>query len=168
MKKLMIAASLALVPATAPAQMTPNSMTSPKDFVDTATASDRFEREAARIAQDQSSMPAVRAYAQAIHAAHARTSQELAGVAGQARVGCPDDRLSPGQQKMLAMLAAVPAADFDKVYLQQQAQAHADAKGLMEAYAAAGTQPLLRAAAAKTAPLITGHIAEVHRLQHAM
>lgn len=97
-----------------------------------------------------------------------QTSRELAMAAEQAGVGRPDDRLSPGQVKMLDALKSADRADFDKVYLQQQAQVHQDAKGLMESFAKAGKEQPLRMAAAKTAPLVQGHLAQVMRLQQAM
>jgi putative membrane protein len=66
---------------------------------------------------------------------------------------------------MLDLLQREQGADFDKLYLQQQHAVHVDALGLMRTYAAQGREPPLRAAAARAAPVVQGHLNQVKQLQ---
>jgi putative membrane protein len=164
----LLAAALLGAATPAAAQMMPNTMTTGRDFANTAASTDAYERAAARIAQESSRNPQVRMLAQMLEAAHTQSSKDLAMAADQAGVGRPKADLNPGQERMLEALRKAEGADFDKLYLQQQAQVHKEAKGLMETYARWGMEAPLRAAAAKTAPVVTQHLAQVTRLQHAM
>jgi putative membrane protein len=170
MKQILFAAigASVLCAAASAAQPMLNTATTGKDFANTAASTDRYEREAAKIAQQRARAPAVRELAMMFESAHTKTSTELAAAAEQAGVGRPSDKLNPGQDKMLEGLRKADAADFDKVYLQQQAQVHKDAKGLMDTFAAQGKEAPLKAAAAKTAPLIQDHLERITRLQHSI
>jgi putative membrane protein len=59
---------------------------------------------------------------------------------------------------MLADLRERRGRPFDRVYLDQQVSAHRDALMVMSAYAEGGANPVLRQAAATTAPLVRRHL----------
>lgn len=168
-KTLAIGAAIVGLCAPATAQMMmPNTAMTGKDFAMTAASADRYERESAQIAEQKGADPRVRSLAQMLDAAHTQSTKDLGMAAEEAGIGRLDGKLSPGQERMLDALRKSDPTDFDKLYLQQQAQVHTDAQGLMMTYAKIGAEAPLRAAAAKTAPMVTQHLAEVTRLQNAM
>ena len=169
MKHLTLAALLvAAVAPAANAQMTPtNAPVAAPDFLATAAASDEFERRSGRLAAERAQDAGVRAFGQQMVAAHTQSTQELGEAARAAGQRPPAPALNPGQEKMLRTLAEQQGPDFDKLYLQQQHEAHADALALMRTYAALGEVPPLRAAAGKTAPVVARHLAMVAGMQRA-
>jgi putative membrane protein len=146
----------------------PNTLAMGEDFATTAASSDHFEREAAKIAQERAQSAGVRDLAKMLETAHTQSTKELGMAAEQAGVSKPADKLNPGQKRMLEALEKADPQDFDKVYLQQQAQVHKDAQGLFETYAKVGKEAPLKSAATKLTPVIKEHLATVTRLQHAM
>jgi putative membrane protein len=65
---------------------------------------------------------------------------------------------------MLNNLRAAGDADFDLAYLHQQAAAHLEALTLHGGYADRGDNPVLKAAAAKTRPIVQHHLDELKRI----
>lgn len=149
-----------------PAPMPVNSLTMAPDFVETAAASDLFERESGELAQRKGQNPQVRQFGAQMAAEHTRMSQMLAAAAGQARQPAPRPKLSPGQRRMIEELERADGADFDKLYLQQQHQSHKDALGLMQSYARLGESPPLKSLAATGAPVVEGHLEMIKRMQN--
>jgi putative membrane protein len=143
----------------------PNTALTETDFVKTAATTDEYERQAGEIALRRTKKPQVHALAQQLVAAHTQTSQDLAAAAHEANLSSPTPALNPGQRRQLQELRDSDDADFDKLYLTQQAGAHQDALGLMKAYSAAGKNAVLVAAAKKTAQIVQQHLAEVMDLQ---
>jgi putative membrane protein len=164
---LMAAAGAAALAAPAKAQppMSPNTAAMGPDFVKTAAATDEYERQAGALAVQRSRMPQVREFARQMIAAHTKSSQDLGAAARSAGIQPPPAQLNPGQQRLLQELRDAPPADFDKIYLQQQHEAHADAMGLMKTYAMVGKEPPLRMAAAKTEPVVRQHLTMVVSMQ---
>jgi putative membrane protein len=143
----------------------PNTAAMAQDFLKTAAATDEYERQAGRIAAMKGQNPGVKAFGRMMQADHSRLTQELARAAREAGQRPPAPVLNPGYRKMLDQLQREQGADFDKLYLQQQHAVHVDALGLMRTYAAQGREPPLRAAAARAAPVIQGHLNQVKQLQ---
>ncbi|GBU17187.1 MULTISPECIES: DUF4142 domain-containing protein [Methylobacterium] len=72
---------------------------------------------------------------------------------------------SPEQQQMLAELSAAPAgARFDRLYVQQQLQAHQMTISMTQAYASTGPNPALRTYAQQALPVLQDHYAMAQRL----
>ena len=157
-----------LAPLPLSAQMTPNTTTTAPDFLKTAAASDEFEGRSGRLAAERAASPQIKAFGEQMVAAHTQTTRDLGEAARAAGQRAPAPDLDPGQEKMLAMLGTVQGPDFDKLYLQQQHETHKDALGLMQTYAQVGREPPLRAAAAKTAPMVAQHLAIIAAMQVAM
>lgn len=70
----------------------------------------------------------------------------------------------PAQAEMVAQLKAASGAAGDKAYVTEQKQAHDQALALHQSYAAAGTAPPLRAAAAKIVQVVQTHINMLTRM----
>ena len=141
----------------------------PAMFVDNASQSDMLEIESAKLALKRSKSPGVKKYAQAMIAAHTRTSAELkkivaGGTTGDAKLA---DKLDNRRQGLVDNLEHASADDFDPRYVDQQAASHREASELMKTYAKVGTNDALKAFAAKTAPAVDEHLAMVKALDHA-
>ncbi|MGU3536256.1 DUF4142 domain-containing protein [Methylobacterium sp. A54F] len=72
---------------------------------------------------------------------------------------------NPQQQAMLAELSATPpGARFDRLYVQQQLQAHQMTIGMTQAYAQGGPNPALRTYAQQALPVLEQHYTMAQRL----
>ncbi|GJD36515.1 DUF4142 domain-containing protein [Methylobacterium aerolatum] len=73
------------------------------------------------------------------------------------------------QQAMLAELQAAPAgARFDRLYVQQQLQAHQMVIGMTQAYAQGGPNPALRTYAQQALPSLEHHYSMLQRMPRSM
>lgn len=169
---LLLAAAAAVLASAAQAQprmseaMVANTAAMAPDFVETAAASDLFERESGELAAAKGMSPEVKTFGRQMIADHTRMSEMLAQAARQSGQPAPASRLSPGQQRQLADLKTMEGADFDKAYLQQQHAAHKDALGLMTTYARQGEAPALKSLAAEGVPIVQGHLDMIKRMQN--
>jgi putative membrane protein len=143
----------------------PNAALTATDFVMAAASTDEFERQSARIATQRATDPNVRKLAEQLAADHAKTSAELAAAAARAGVPAPVPKLHPGQERAIEQLRQAMPEDFDKIYLQQQAEVHRDAVGLLKTYATVGDSQPLVAAAEKARPLVERHLWKVFGIQ---
>jgi predicted outer membrane protein len=76
---------------------------------------------------------------------------------------------SPEQQAMLAELSAAPAGPrFDRLYANQQLQAHQMSIAMTQAYAQSGPNPALRNYAQQALPALQMHFQQAQRLPGAM
>ena len=68
---------------------------------------------------------------------------------------------------MMVDLEGARGSGFDKMYMDQQVEAHQEALGVMQGYAQSGPgwQDRIRDAAAKTAPLVKQHLDMAKALQ---
>jgi putative membrane protein len=149
-----------------PADDPPNTAMTSTDFVMVAAGSDEFERQSGQLAVARAQNASVRSLAQRLVADHTETSKGLAAAAAAAGVPAPQPKLHPGQQRALQHLKDALPDDFDKVYLQQQAEAHKEALGLLGTYAEVGDKQPLRMAASNTRPIVQGHLQRIYSLQH--
>jgi len=139
-------------------EMTADTST-PQGFVDAASASDMFEIESARVAQEKTQDQAVRDYAQMMIDDHTTSTQNLEQAAGQAEGGVNvSPRLMPAQEQQLTELRGATAEEFDALYKQQQVAAHEQALNLMQTYSQSGTAEPLQTHATQTAPIIERHL----------
>jgi len=125
-------------------------------FASNAAQSDMYEIQAARIAEQKAKSPDVKKFAQEMVSDHTKLSNEMKPLITKAGQTPPAD-LDQRRKGMLDNLKATPAADFDKAYMDQQVAAHSEALTLMKGYADNGSDPGLKAAAAKAVPTIQKH-----------
>lgn len=127
-----------------------------RDFVAKAGAGDMAElKEAAMMTTSTNSD--VAAFAKQMTVDHTK-STEMVKAAAKADGVVATPVMSAKQQADLAALSASKGAARDSLYITQQKAAHADALALMQGYAVSGKAPHLKAAAAKIAPVVQGHI----------
>lgn len=129
------------------------------EFVPAAAMSDMYEIEAGKIAQARAKRADVKAFGKMMVEAHTKTSTDLKKVLADNKIDiAPPAALDDRRNGMLNNLKAAGDADFDLAYLHQQAAAHLEALTLMGNYADHGDNPALKAAAAKTKPVVQAHL----------
>jgi len=167
-QKMLFAGAAALMLATA-AQAQPvngGHGDATMDFVTKAAQSDAFERQEGRLAEHRTHSSMVRTFAAEMVSAHTMTTKGLKMAIRQAHMAPPPPPMLTGDQmRMMADLKAAHGRNFDKIYVDQQVQAHQDALGAMQSYAQNGAPGPIRDAAAKTAPLVQHHLEMAKELQ---
>ncbi len=137
----------------------------PADYVARAGASDTFEIQEARLAQRRSHDPRVLAFARDMVRDHTRSTAMVVAAATRSMGHAPSPAMLEAHQRDdLRDLRSAAPRDFDRVYATQQAAAHKDALDLHRDYAANGTDPQLRRAAAAIRPVVERHLAMADRL----
>jgi len=148
--------------ATAAATPSPTAMAA-QAFVDTAAASDMYEVEAGKLAQEMGTSQAVKDFGAMMETDHTKSSSDLKAAAAQASGVAVNPQLTTRQQSDLEALRN--AGDtFDSRYKLQQVAAHEAALSLLQTYAAGGDAASLKDFAGKTAPVVEGHLAKAREL----
>jgi putative membrane protein len=135
------------------------------DFVQQAAMSDMYEVEAGKIADAKGQSDAVKQFGQHMVEAHAQTTAELKGVVEAQKINVTlPTALDEKHQRLIEDLNAAHEPDFDKTYAKQQVSAHEKAVDLFSQYADKGDDPVLKAFAAKTLPVIKQHLEDAKKL----
>lgn len=136
-----------------------SNVTAAPDFVAKAAAGDRFEVDAAKLALSRSTNKDVTEFASQMVAAHAQTTADIKRAIREAGIDiAPPASLPADLQRKLDDLAKVNAADFDKMFMGSQVDAHQDALNLMQRYAQDGDVAQIKRFAADTAPMVQRHL----------
>ena len=162
-----VASALALATSVGATLPMPSDAAAPRQaqpFLFKAGAGDIFEIITSQTALKMSSNPNIRAFASMLIADHTQTTNNALATATAAGVMPPPPELSPMQKNMVSELKAAAPADFDRVFLAQQLAAHQQALALMQGYASQGDVAPLRDVAARTVPIVQGHIAQVQQM----
>lgn len=133
-------------------------------FVTNAAISDMYEIQAGQIAQKKGQSAGVKDFGKVMvsdHTAMSNAMKPLITAAGKTPPAGLDER----RKGLIDNLNAAPAADFDRVYLDQQEAAHTEALTLMQGYADNGDDAGLKKAAAGAAPKIQSHLDHVKQLK---
>lgn len=136
------------------------------DFANNAAASDQFEIKSSQLAATKSGSAGVKTFAAMMIEDHLKATADLKTAAAQAKPAVtPAPALNAEQQANLDSLDKTPkGAAFDKMYAQFQVAGHENALALLQGYAARGDDPMLKSFAAKTAPVVQGHLAQAQGL----
>jgi putative membrane protein len=128
-------------------------------FVHNAARSDMYEVRAGELAKQRATSPQIKQFADEMVRAHTKTTAALKEALAKsgAKVQAPTE-LDQRRKGLLSNLQASSGAEFDKRYVAQQIAAHQEALDLMKGYADHGDNPVLKEAAAKTAPLVAEHL----------
>jgi putative membrane protein len=140
---------------------TPDTRT-PQGFVDTMAASDLFEIEAGRIAQELGESEAVKDFGAMMVRDHTASSDKLRAAVADAGLAVAPE-LTALQQGRLEQLRGA-GENFDAMYAQQQVNAHEAALSLLRTQAESGTLVPLKAFAAEAATAVEGHLARAREL----
>lgn len=140
------------------------------EYVRKAAQSDEFELAEAHLAMHRSQNPRIQRFAQRMITDHTKSTMMIKmAVHRSGMPPAPPPPLSPEQEQMLASLrSAPPGPEFDRMYLDQQVQAHQMALGVHQAYANGGMDPALRHAARMIVPVVQSHLGMVQMMQSHM
>jgi putative membrane protein len=131
-----------------------------QSFANTMAASDMFEIESAKVAQDKATAPELKKFAAQMIKDHTASTAKLKTAAASANV-TPAPALTGEQTANLAALRAASGTEFDTLYKQQQAAAHQQALANLQGYASNGDAPALKTFASNTAKVVEMHLKEV-------
>jgi putative membrane protein len=140
----------------------------PQEFAQSAAQSDGYELSAAQDALAQSRSPQVRMFAEQMLADHARTAQALRDAAVASGLAPPQPHVGGDQMRFLASLQSLRGTEFDREYARQQVLAHASTLTTMRSYAATGSDPNLRRAAAFAMPIVEHHLLMARQMKEAL
>lgn len=133
-----------------------------QQFADTAAASDMFEIESSKLAQDKGTSDAVKEFAAMMVKDHTNSTAKLKDAAGKAEPAItPNPAMNAEQNANLEALRAASGAEFDTLYKQQQMMAHKKALAALQGYAANGDVPTLKTFASDTSKVVEGHLKHV-------
>ena len=137
-------------------------------FVRAAAASDLYEMEASRLAEQRSQNTEVKRFAQHMLRDHGKTTGELKGMLPQLQ-GVSAQQMATSldrqHQALLEQLQGVQGAEFDRAFVRQQVQSHQAAVDLFRAYAQSGDDARLKQWATQTLPSLEEHLLEAQRMQ---
>lgn len=137
--------------------------TDAQGFVDKASASDMFEIEAGKLAQSMGKSQAVKDFGAMMVKDHTKSSSDLKTAAATASGVTVSPKLSAMQQSNLDALKKA-GDNFDATYKAQQVEAHEQALSLLQGFSRNGDNEALKGFAAKTAPVVEGHLAKARTL----
>ncbi len=139
-------------------------------FVRAAAASDLYEMEASRLAEQRAQSAEVKRFAQRMLGDHEKTTGELKAMLPQLQGVSAQQmptRLDQQHQALLQQLQGAQGAEFDRLYAQQQVQSHQAAVDLFRAYSQSGDDEQLKRWASQTLPALEEHLREAQQLQRA-
>ncbi len=149
----------------------PEGVSSPQDAVTTtfyipqAAISDMYEIEAGEMALARGRDERVKAFARQMIEDHRKSSAKLRQFVADnpVNIAIPQN-IDARRKAMLSNLQSAADAEFDAVYIGQQAAAHDEAFNLHSSYANKGDYPALKQLAAAMVPVITHHREEAKAL----
>jgi putative membrane protein len=138
-------------------------------FVTQAATSDMYEIQAAKLAEQKSTNPAVKKFAARMIKDHTASSDKLKALLAKGGINAtlPSD-LDERRKGMLDNLAKAKPADFDKMYVDQQVSAHDEAVTLLKGFIDHGDNDALKSFATSILPTVQEHQAMAKQLQASM
>lgn len=136
------------------------------DFASTIAASDMYEIAAGKLAQSMATMEECKKFGAMLVADHTKSSAMLKTAAAAANPPVTLPTTMPAElQAKLDALKAAKGAEFDKLFVEQQKEAHQKALDALKSYAAGGDQPSLKTFATTATPVIQRHLDEVKAMK---
>lgn len=136
-----------------------------KVFADRVAASDAYEIEAGKLAQQKATAAGLKDFGRMMVEQHTQSTDKLKAAAAKAQPTItPDPVLTPEQQGNLEALRSAEGAAFDTLYKQQQVAAHEQALGLLRDYAATGDSTPLKTFAAEAQKVVQMHITKLRAM----
>jgi putative membrane protein len=134
-------------------------------FVTAAAASDMYEVQAAKIAQQKATSPPVKQFAAKMAHDHTASTAKLKKLLAGGVTATPPTDLDERRKGLINDLNAASPADFDKTYMDQQEAGHEEAVTLFKGYVDKGDNAALKSFAASLLPTIQAHLDMAKKLQ---
>lgn len=128
-----------------------------RKFVMEAAMGGMMEVELGRLAVERASSEGVRQFGQRMIDDHTRANQQLMQIASGLGV-TPPAALDAKHTAMVAKMARLSGAEFDRAYIKQMVKDHQKMVALFQREAARGMQPDLRGFASQTLPALQEHL----------
>jgi putative membrane protein len=138
----------------------PSLGTADNSFIMQAASGGMAEVALGQMAQQKSENPVIRQFAAEMVADHTPADKELMAIAAKKNV-VPPSSPDAARSAVATQLSALSGTAFDQQYLSSQRQDHELQIKLYTDEAQTGTDPELRAFAAKYLPILQRHLAEV-------
>ena len=145
------------------AQTTPTLSTTDATFFDNASRSGIEEVTFSQLARQHAVRSSTRTFAVKMVDAHTPVNQQLTQLAATKSI-TPPTTMDDTHQTAYAALAKLHGRAFDRAYLNAQATDHAATLQVFQNEAQNGTDPDVKAFAARIAPQIQGHLDMVEKL----
>lgn len=143
----------------------PASVSDPQEFATKAGSAGLFEVQSSQLALTKSQNADIKAFAQMMVTDHTKAGEALKAAAGEQQgISVPTDMDAASKDKF-AKLNEASGADFDKLYVAMQTDAHIEAVGLFAGYAANGAAGPLKDFATQTLPTLKTHYKHVLMLK---
>ena len=147
-------------------QIQPANITAPQDFANKAGPAGMFEIQSSQLALKISQSADIKAFAQKMIDDHTKAADDLKAAAAKDGVTVPATLDADGTTNMQKLQGASPA-DFDRLYVQMQTDAHIAAVGLYAGYAQNGQAGAIKDHATSTLPTLKMHYDMVLKLKTA-
>ena len=135
----------------------PATPTTAAEFATAVAASDLYEIESGKLAQEKGTSAAVKDFGTKLQADHSKSTTDLKAAAAQANVQV-SPALDGEKQGMLDQLTAASGAEFDRLFINQQKTAHQKALATLQGYATGGDNEALKAFAQKATAIVQAHL----------
>jgi putative membrane protein len=144
-------------------QNSPSLSSADNNFIMQAATGGMSEVALGQMAQRYSSNPAIKQFGQHMEQDHTAANQELTTIAGRKGV-TPPSSLDPGRVNANRQLSMLTGVAFDQQYMLQQVQDHQLQLALFQQEAQSGSDPELKAFAAKYLPVVQSHAVAAQQL----
>jgi putative membrane protein len=134
-----------------------------REFLQKAAAGSMGEVEMGRLAMKNAAGPAVREFGRWMATDHGAINEALDRLSRRMGVTLPTS-MSSEDQAALQRLQGLKGRAFDQQYLPLQMQGHQQTIALFEREEQSGQEPVLKALARHTLPMLQEHMAEVQEL----
>jgi putative membrane protein len=135
-------------------------------FVPAVAASDMFEIETGQLASQKATDPGIKSFGQMLVTDHRKSSTELKAAAAKASPAVtPPTTLPADKRAKVDALKAASGAEFDRLFVEQQIEAHTMASNILGGYASGGESEPLKAFAAKTRPVVQAHLEKLNGMK---
>jgi putative membrane protein len=131
-------------------------VTAPAEFVKTVATGGSKEVAVGKLAAEKATNPDAKAFASRMVTDHSKANESLVALAAKKSWSATPDTAS--YKPEFDKLAALSGAAFDRAYMDVMVAAHEKTIALMEQQAKNGTDPDLKAWAAKTLPTVQQHL----------
>jgi putative membrane protein len=136
-------------------------------FLREAATIDAFEVLSARVALEEARTEAVRRYAARMADDHSGTAGTIAEFARAGGLALPD-ALDPRREALLEELRAADGMTVDRLYAEQQVEAHLASVQAYQRYAAEAENPLVRDFAVDTLGILQNHLSGAQALRRTL
>lgn len=145
--------------------MTDEAATPGQKFANEVGASDYYEVEAGKLAQDKAQEQKFKDFGKMMVEHHNASTEKLKAAAAKASPAiAPNPALTAEQETNLAALRSAEGAAFDALYKTQQVAAHEKALATVKAYAASGDVAELKTFAGEAVKVVESHLAKIKGL----